>query len=322
MAVQMAAHQQCRLVVAVLLVVGGGSCGGGSNGGSECCDASPGRPTWKLNTDNLNLLVSDTPIWYSTGDGYNIAFTLNYSNESSNTGIFGRGWRCVYDMKVFFLPSSYQDYPTLQVHRDSSQNVAEADVYDAYGSHVYPSTDPPSSGYAGQLFYYTDTTSLMYLKARYYDPMRGGFLSRDPAHYAGGQNLYAYVRGNPVNAFDPSGLSPGIGIGIGIGGGWGPISGSVSCKWQQCNQDNGCVTEGFQCSACGGGKLKGDIPNWKPSIPSPNVGVTIGNDCKFKSGWDDEEKSKGGPSKCQRPPACAPPMVGSCAPLRMLVSRC
>jgi len=137
----------------------------------------------------------------------------------------------------------------------------------------------------------------MYLKARYYDPMRGGFLSRDPAHYAGGQNLYAYVRGNPVNAFDPSGLSPGIGIGIGIGGGWGPISGSVSCKWQQCNQDNGCVTEGFQCSACGGGKLKGDIPNWKPSIPSPNVGVTIGNDCKFKSGWDDEEKSKGGPIK-------------------------
>jgi hypothetical protein len=26
--------------------------------------------------------------------------------------------------------------------------------------------------------------------------------------------------------------------------------------------------------------------------------------------------------RCQRPPACAPPMVGSCAPPRMCVSRC
>lgn len=106
---------------------GGGSSGcstcgdGGGNGGSDCPDCSKGRPTWKVNTNNMNLLVSDTPVWYSPGKGYDIAFTLNYSNENSNTGIFGRGWRSVYDMKVFFLPSGYQNYPTLQVHRDTGR---------------------------------------------------------------------------------------------------------------------------------------------------------------------------------------------------------
>ncbi len=100
---------------------GGMGGGGGGNGGSGCCSASPGRPSWKVNTNTMNLLVTDTPVWYDTGVGYNIAFTLNYSNENSNTGIFGCGWRSVYDMKVFFLPSGDLDHPTLQVHRDSGR---------------------------------------------------------------------------------------------------------------------------------------------------------------------------------------------------------
>ncbi len=47
------------------------------------------------------------------------------------------------------------------------------------------------------------------LTHRYYDPTEGRFLTRDPIGYAGGQNLYAYVNGNPVNVVDPSGFQPG-----------------------------------------------------------------------------------------------------------------
>ena len=108
---------------------GSGPGGGGSDGemgtlslgGCQSCGSSPGRPTWSVNDANLNILVRDTPVFYNSGIGYNIAFTLNYSNENSNTGICGRGWRSVFDMKVFFLPSDDDDHPTLQVHRDSGR---------------------------------------------------------------------------------------------------------------------------------------------------------------------------------------------------------
>ena len=46
-------------------------------------------------------------------------------------------------------------------------------------------------------------SNLYYLRARYYDPGIGRFLSQDPLPTG---NLYAYVGSNPVNFIDPSGL--------------------------------------------------------------------------------------------------------------------
>ena len=50
-------------------------------------------------------------------------------------------------------------------------------------------------------------TGLYYYRARYYDPMEGRFISKDPISYAGGDvNLYGYVQNNPINFYDPFGL--------------------------------------------------------------------------------------------------------------------
>ncbi len=49
-------------------------------------------------------------------------------------------------------------------------------------------------------------TGLYYFRARYYDPLTGGFLSEDPIGLQGGLNPYAYAGGNPVDLRDPGGL--------------------------------------------------------------------------------------------------------------------
>ena len=88
---------------------------------------------------------------------------------------------------------------------NGSQAVTEAGIYDAYGNVLYPTSGAPNFGFAGRSRYYADATGLDYLKARYYDPADGRFISRDPAGYRGGPNLYAYVWNNPANSVDPSG---------------------------------------------------------------------------------------------------------------------
>ena len=57
--------------------------------------------------------------------------------------------------------------------------------------------------YAGRR--YDAETGLYYVRARYYDPDLGRFLSRDPLGYAAGANLYLYAGGNPAVYTDPDG---------------------------------------------------------------------------------------------------------------------
>jgi RHS repeat-associated protein len=94
---------------------------------------------------------------------------------------------------------------------NAAKSVVQSYSYDSFGM-VKPSTAFRNS------FTYTARewdreTGLYYYRARYYDPMVGRFISKDPIGFAGGDvNLYGYVQNNPVNQTDPTGLSSAIAI--------------------------------------------------------------------------------------------------------------
>jgi len=49
-------------------------------------------------------------------------------------------------------------------------------------------------------------TGLIYMRARWYDPTLGRFISEDPAGLAGGINPYTFAGDDPINNSDPTGL--------------------------------------------------------------------------------------------------------------------
>ena len=80
-------------------------------------------------------------------------------------------------------------------------------TYDAFGSPITVNeTVDNIFRYTGEIY---DDSGLMYLRARYYDPAIGRFISKDT--YSGqlndplSQNLYIYAGNNPVLYIDPTG---------------------------------------------------------------------------------------------------------------------
>jgi RHS repeat-associated protein len=89
---------------------------------------------------------------------------------------------------------------------DSSGTSQATYSFDPYGK-LSASTGTPANPlrFAGE--YWDAETGLYYLRARYYDPSAGQFISLDPA-VASTREPYAYVGNNPLKMGDPWGLFP------------------------------------------------------------------------------------------------------------------
>ena len=85
--------------------------------------------------------------------------------------------------------------------------------FQTYG--VSTSTANNTFGYTGSRI---ATSGLVDMRARFYSPTIGRFLSVDPIGTSGGVNLYAYVNNDPLNLTDPYGLAAeNIGQGLDYG---------------------------------------------------------------------------------------------------------
>jgi len=94
---------------------------------------------------------------------------------------------------------------------DATGAVLQSYSYDAFGA-LRPADPAGGIAILGNGFLFSGEnvdpiTGLVYLRARYYDPATGRFLSKDPSSFVDGPNLYLYVGNNPPNAIDPSGES-------------------------------------------------------------------------------------------------------------------
>jgi len=123
----------------------------------------------------------------------------------------------------YFYP--YDGLGSTKALTDANQNAQASYIYDAWGNILQSSgtiTNPYL--YVGELGYYADGDTGMYLLTqRWYNPVVGKFVVRDPMHQPIGimDVLYLYAEDNPILYADPSGyfkipsLSPGMWICIG-----------------------------------------------------------------------------------------------------------
>jgi RHS repeat-associated protein len=80
---------------------------------------------------------------------------------------------------------------------DKKQRVVESYEYDSFGNLKDNAKSMQPFTYTGREW--DKETELYYYRARYYDPMEGRFIQKDPIGFAGGINLYSYVGNNPLN---------------------------------------------------------------------------------------------------------------------------
>ena len=102
----------------------------------------------------------------------------------------------------------YDGFGTVRQLTNASGAVTDTWEYDAYGNVLNRTGSTPNEMlYRGEQ--YDSTLGLYYLRARYYNPLTGSFVSRDPnaGNIAVPASLhrYLYADGDPVDLFDPTG---------------------------------------------------------------------------------------------------------------------
>jgi RHS repeat-associated protein len=166
-------------------------------------------------------------------DGQQIVEELNASNSTTRQFIWGQYIDELIQMKTNVstgsqpLPAGVYYLLSDLLYRssaltNSSGAVVEAYDTDAYGNTIifsgpgadntwFTNDDVASLQPACETIFtgreYDPESQIYFYRARYYHPMLGRFVSRDPLNFAEGPNLYQYVRTNPAIYVDPNGTT-------------------------------------------------------------------------------------------------------------------
>ena len=153
------------------------------------------------------------------GDGLRMSKTVDGTTTShiwDGTNIAGdvtNGTVTKYIRGIQLISSktgSNESFYTYNAHGDvvqltnGSGNITKQYSYDAFGvEQNKDANDTNPFRYCGE--YFDDETESVYLRARYYSPVSGRFITEDPIR--DGLNWYSYTDNNPVMNIDPCGLA-------------------------------------------------------------------------------------------------------------------
>ena len=178
--------------------------------------------SYTYNGDGLRMSktingVKTSHIW----DGTNIAADVSGSTVTK----YIRGLQLISSKK-----GSNENFYTYNGHGDVIQltngtgAITKQYSYDAFGVETDKAdNDTNPFRYCGE--YYDTETDSIYLRARYYRPTAGRFITEDPIR--DGLNWYSYCRNNPIIFIDPLGL-----VSVGLRDYAGTYSGS-SVEWDE-----------------------------------------------------------------------------------------
>jgi RHS repeat-associated protein len=222
---------------------------------------SPAFSAYTYNGDGLRVGETTTTgavsfAWDTTSSNPEVL------NDSTYSFIYGDNGHVIEQIDASGVSTYFvQDQlGSTRVLTNSSGSVVGTYTYGPYGqvtSHTGNTTTP--IGYAGA---YTDTSGLVYLVHRYYDPQTGEFLSVDPL-VSQTQIPYGYAGNDPVNKTDPSGQCL-----LGFIGNCGPTAGST--------------TSGVWTTVHPTGLWSANVPGdslvvYKPFFDAVNSNAPIGN---------------------------------------------
>lgn len=152
-----------------------------------------------------------------------------------------------------------------QLNDDNQASLANSYGYSPYGQSEVIGVDA-----TGNPVQYTsrenDGTGLLYHRARYRDPVLGGWLSEDPAGFVDGFNKRGYVQGDPISLADPTGEFAQVIVGGVIGG----ISGLVGAL------NDPCASAGSIAQAVAMGTILGGVSAAVP-VGGPLAAAAVRN---------------------------------------------
>lgn len=193
--------------------------------------------SYGYNGDGLRTSVTDSVygeirfLW----DGENIVLETDGSGQLRGRNVYGLdrisriqgpaspSYSGASGDAAYYLYNGHGDVTGLMNQQGSILGGYSYDVWGSILSQDGASINPFT--YAGE---YTDPTGLQYLRARYYNPETGRFLTEDSytgqLSSPGSLNLYTYVQNNPLGYTDPSGH---ISVDVNWQGSWDFLKGEA-----------------------------------------------------------------------------------------------
>ncbi|MGG4132072.1 RHS repeat-associated core domain-containing protein [Paenibacillus illinoisensis] len=171
------------------------------NGDGLMTERSTGGQKTRYYYDDRGLLVAEGTV-SSAGT---VQITVGYVHDASGYAIARQ--LSGQSQLQYYVTNGHGDVTEI---RDASGNILNEYTYDIWGNpEKTKETVPNVLRYAGE--YFDETTGLQYLRARWYDPSVGRFITEDTfeGDYTNplSLNLYTYVENNPLKYVDFTGES-------------------------------------------------------------------------------------------------------------------